>query len=120
MKGKAIATPYGGKTKRKGGVVVQIGGKVKKHPLHHKLEKVIKKPTKENCGGFIFPLIGHIVKAVRSNKAHKERVKQDRYRESEAGKKAAVENEYNRGKQERQQEMAYKKGYEGGRLKKRH
>jgi len=88
---------------------------------HQKLNKILKakKITREKVGGFIFPLVGHIIKAVRSNNAHKERVKQHHYNMSEEGRKKKLAEIENEGKMAKEEKSAYEKGLQGKGLKKR-
>jgi hypothetical protein len=94
------------------------GCSVKKH--HKNLEKIFKqkKITKEKVGGFIFPLIGNIIKAVRSNNAHKERVKQHHYNMSEEGRKKKLQELRDEGRRTMEEKNAYEQGLQGKGIKK--
>ena len=89
------------------------------HQHHKRMDNLFKqkKMTREKVGGFIFPLVGHIIKAVRSNNAHKERVKQDKYNKSEEGKKKRMEEIEAQGRQETAEKAAYEKGLSGKGIK---
>jgi hypothetical protein len=94
------------------------GCSVKNH--HKNLDKIFKqkKITREKVGGFVFPLIGHIIKAVRSNNAHKERVKQHHYNMSAEGRKKKLQEIEDEGKKNREDRAAYEKGLQGKGIKK--
>jgi len=92
---------------------MMTGRSVNEH--HKKMDNLFKqkKMTREKVGGFIFPLVGHIIKAVRSNNAHKERVKQGEYNKTEEGKMKRLKEIEEQGKMERAEKQAYEKGLSG-------
>lgn len=127
-RGKAIANPYGGTTIMKAGkmkgrsIASPYGGKIhRKHKpaLVKKLNKMMTCTNAKTTGGFIFPLVGHIIKAVRSNNEHKKRLKQQAYEKSEQGKQDNLKRKYEEGKREKEETEAYNKGLSGGKTRRK-